>query len=159
MELYHCTHRHILIGDIIEPGNWGYKIFEVGPTHNAWAREMALEAVRAWKYTSKPSRLKSSFACDNYETIQCYKSKNIPNGYIYKVEIVSTECLIHKGDFNAIQPLPGKSETMWQIADAYWQYKLRTDVAEWPNVDCSELVIASSLRVVEIVSVPDMPKN
>jgi hypothetical protein len=46
MQLYHYSHLKLIVGDIIEPGNWGKTILKIGLTHQAWYREIILEAVR-----------------------------------------------------------------------------------------------------------------
>ena len=58
----------------------------------------------------------------------------------------------HKGDFNAVEPLPGRQETMEQIAFKYWQYILKTSVEEWPGIECSEIVSLSPLKVMQRLS-------
>ncbi len=113
---------------------------------------MALEAVRAWHFPHKPSRLKSTFACDNLETMKCYHSKNNPDGFIYEVSIEDNTAPVHKGDFNAIEPLSSVSYNMWQIANLYWEYGLKTSVETWENIECSEIVLASPLRVIRKVT-------
>jgi len=102
MPLYHCTHRELKIDDLIEPGNWGAKIFEQSVSHPCWDRETVLETVRAEHFANKPSRLRSTFSCDNIETIRCYRSVQCKGGFIYEVEIVDKELSYHKGDFNYI---------------------------------------------------------
>lgn len=152
MPFFHCTIFSLETNSVIQPGNWGKKIFEIGPVHNSWNREMALEAVRVWHYPHKPSRLKGAFACESSEAIQCYKSKHCPEGYIYEVEISDENAAIHKGDFNAVEPLAGFPDDMWTIAHRYWQYNLRTNVKEWPGIECSEILTASPLMVVKKVA-------
>ena len=148
MELYHCTHLDLDNGSTINPGNWGKKIFEVGPSHESWKREIALEAVRSWHFPQKPSRLYGTFSCEHVDTIKCYKSKHCPNGHLYKVEIIDEDAPIHKGDFNAIEPLPRGNDDMWRTAIKYWQYLIKTNVEEWPNVECSEILTSSPLKVI-----------
>ena len=48
-------------GSVVVPGNFGRIMNIVGATHDLWAREMALEAVRAQHYPGKPSRLSANF--------------------------------------------------------------------------------------------------
>jgi hypothetical protein len=151
MSLYHCTHFDLANDSVIIPGNWGKNIFEIGPNHNSWKREMALEAVRAWNFPNKPSRLAGAFACETIETIRCYKSKQCPDGFIYEVEIIERNAPQHKGDFNAVEPLPGLAYDMWSIAQKYWEYGLKTDVQEWPGVECSEILTASPLKVIRTI--------
>ncbi|SEP43918.1 hypothetical protein [Nitrosovibrio sp. Nv6] len=148
MPLYHSTHRDLESDSLIHPGNWGKFLLEMNLSHPSWAREIALEAVRAWHYADKPSRLKSTFACDTIEAIRCYKAHHCSEGFIYEVEIVDIKAPKHKGDFNAVEPLPTLSDDMWSIALRYWQYNLKTNIQECPGVECSEIVTASPLKVV-----------
>jgi hypothetical protein len=41
---------------------------------------------------------------------------------------------MHIGDFNCIQPLPGLTETMEQIAANYWSGSLRTIIEGYPGL-------------------------
>lgn len=152
MPLYHCTHLDLGNNNLIKPGNWGRKLFEIGSSHRCWSREMALEAVRAYVFPHKPSRLESTFVCDSIESIRCYKSTQCPEGYIYEVEVQNITAPTHKGDFNAVEPLPNHSDDMWAIAHNYWQYSFKTNVTEWPGVECSEIVTSSSLKVIRKIS-------
>jgi hypothetical protein len=43
-------------------------------------------------------------------------------GSIYEVVMTDENAAQHKGDFNAVQPLPGCPYDMWTIATKYWQY-------------------------------------
>lgn len=147
MTLYHCTHKNLSINDIIEPGSWGRKIFEIGPAHRSWFREIILEAVRITYFPNKPSRFASIFACDNLKSMQHYKSSHCPDGFIYEVIFTNSHSPQHKGDFNAVEPMPRCSKNMWQIAKEYWEYKLKTMVSEWPDIECSEIVSNSPLKV------------
>lgn len=148
MKLFHCTHIDLKAGDIIEPGNWGRIILSTGVSHPRWNREIILEAVRIQYFPAKPSRLSSTFCCDNRETIKCYKSAQNPSGIIYEVEHTDLRFPYHKGDFNAVEPVPRRPENMMQIASLYWQYALKTSVAEWPGVECSEIVSQSPIRII-----------
>ena len=112
---------------------------------------MVLEAIRAWHFPNKPSRLSCAFACETIETIRCYKSAQCPNGFIYEVEIIERTAPQHKGDFNAVEPLPRLDLDMWSIAHKYWEYGLKTNVQEWPGVECSEILTASPLRIIQKV--------
>ena len=152
MPLFHCTHRELNEGDIIEPGNWGRIILETGETHPCWHREQTLESIRRSHYPQKPSRLESAFVCEHLNTIKCYKAKHCANGHIYEVELVNSESLQHKGDFNAVEPMPRHNANMYEIAHLYWQYRLKTNVQEWPNVECSEIVTSSPLKIIRRLS-------
>jgi hypothetical protein len=57
-----------------------------------------------------------------------YKSIHMPIGYLYEVELVDEMAAMHKGDFNAVEPLPRLQDNMMQIAFRYWQYDLKTAV-------------------------------
>jgi hypothetical protein len=151
MKLFHCTHLELSEGSIIQPGNWGKNLFEIGIQHRCWTREMVLEAVRSLNFPKKPSRLKSTFACLTLEAIKFYRTHHCPAGHIYEVEIIALNSVSHKGDFNAVEPLPRTQYNMWQIADLYWANGLKTNVEGWPNLDCAELVIDSPLKVIKRV--------
>lgn len=155
MPLFHCTHRELNEGDIIEPGNWGQEIERQGESHGWWHSENILEQVRQDNFPEKPSRLNSTFSCDNLESIMCFRSKSCPNNYVYEVEIIDDKAPKHKGDFNATRPMPRCRFNMTEIAHLYWQYKLKTKVEEWPNVECSEIVTSSALRVISRLSTTD----
>ena len=122
MKYYHCNMKTFKTGDVVTPGNWGKLIYEFGISHSSWKREMALEAVRAWEFPQKPSRLFSTFCCDNIETIKFYHTKIDPNSNIYEVEFVDEKAPKHKGDFNAVEPMARCNKTMLEIAKLYWEY-------------------------------------
>lgn len=148
MPLYHCTHHELAVGSLIEPGNWGRMLMQIGPAHGCWNREIILEAVRISIFPTKPSRLKSVFACETIEAIRGYRSVQCPQGFIYEVVMADVSAGTHKGDFNAVEPLPGRSQDMWGMAQAYWQYAIKTTITEWPGIECSEIVIPCPMRVV-----------
>ena len=152
MPLFHCTHKQLESGVIIQPGNWGRIILNQGETHPSWEREQVLERIRVGHYPEKPSRLKSAYCCETIEAAKCYKEKNIPQGYIYEVNIIEETQPSHRGDFNCLEPLPRRPENMEEIAHLYWKYALKTSVQEWPGVVCSEIVTLSGLKVLGLVN-------
>lgn len=152
---YHSSDIKYEVGQIIQPGNWGRKIKEIGTRHPSWNREITLEAVRINYFPTKPSRLESTFCCNNLETIKAYHHKNNPDGIIYLVDFVDQRLPYHIGDFNAVEPLPGRPENMVQIANLYWTNGLHTQVDGWPGIDCTEIVSNVALKVLEIISYPN----
>ena len=144
--LYHSTHKELEPGSIVEPGNWGTKILEIGPSHNWWNSEQILERVRLESYPEKPSRFHSTFACESLDTAICYRSKSGPSNIIYSVMITNISLPWHRGDFNATKTLP-RHANMETIAELYWRYGLKTAIEEWRGVICSEIVTLSSLKV------------
>ena len=151
MPLFHSTHNKLESGMVILPGNWGNIILEQGETHPCWEREQVLERIRVEYYPEKPSRLKSAYCCETIEAAKCYKENNIPQGFIYEVNIVDETQPSHKGDFNCVEPLPGRPENMKEIAHLYWKYELKTNIQEWPGVICSEILSLSGLKVLRLV--------
>lgn len=149
MTLYHSSNKDLVPGDIIAPGNWGKMIFYSMVDHHLWQREMIIEAVRVWSFAEKPSRLKCAFACDNLDTMVCYHTKEHPEEFIYQVEAVDPDALMHKGDFNAVAVPKGYHGNMWGIASEYWNYNLKTNMTEWPGIECSEILVGSGLRVLQ----------
>jgi len=152
MPLFHCTHRKLESGMIIQPGNWGRIIRKQRETHQCWEREQVLERIRIEHYPKKPSRFESTFACETIEAIRCYKGKFCPQGYIYEVEIADGTQPCHRGDFNCVEPLPRRQENMEEIAHLYWKYALKTSIQEWPGVVCSEIVTSSGLKVLRLAN-------
>jgi hypothetical protein len=145
MPLYHCTHDALADGAIIEPGNYGRVIRLTGPNHRHWHRENILEQVRLRLFPEKPSRLSATFCCDSLQTALCYKSaQHRVEDFLYEVELIDPGARRHKGDFNAVEPLPRCQANMEEIAVRYWQYSLKTKV--WEGVECSEIVSASPLQ-------------
>src|SRR5688572_28017896 len=108
--------------------------------------------MRVSRFPEKPSRLKSLFACQTVEAMRCYGSVHCPNGFVYEVVMTDESARTHKGDFNAVEPLHGRPEDMWSMAQAYWEYALKTSVQEWPGIECSEIVMASPLTVVRKIA-------
>jgi hypothetical protein len=143
MPLYHANRLDLKTGELIHPGNYGRIIQQTGPSHLHWHRETILEKIRLQLFPEKPCRLNATFCCDSLQTAQCYKSsQHRSEDFLYEVELVDPAAPLHKGDFNAVQPMPRRSETMHEIAFKYWRYFLKTNVAEWPGVECSEIVSA-----------------
>jgi hypothetical protein len=149
ISFYHCTYLELNTGDTIQSGNWGRKIFETGPRHPSWKREMMLEVIRAEYYPDKPSRLYSCFGCHSLESIKFYKAQHCPDGFIYEVEYIEPDAAIHKGDFNAVQHLLRAEFNAIQMAHLYWQYKFKTSVTDFEHIECSEFVTLSRLRVIQ----------
>lgn len=147
MSYYHCTHLNLGEGETIQPGNWGKILFNIGPNHISWKRELMLEAIRAEHYPEKPSRLYSCFGCYSLETIKLYQKLHCPEGYIYEVELIEHQAPIHTGDFNAVEPMPRHHANMIQIAFGYWKHEFKTEIDGWEQIDCSEFVTTSTLRI------------
>lgn len=153
MVYYHCSHRELDKGDIIEPGNWGKMIREAGTKHRSWNREMLLEEMRVLHFPEKPSRLNSCFCCISLETMNLYQKHLCPNGYIYEVEIMDAFAPFHTGDFNAVEPMPRHHADKYQIAYGYWQYRYKTTIEfEGKAIACTEFLTASRLRVLQKLS-------
>lgn len=152
---FHSNRRVLRSGAIVEPGNYGRIVRQSRENGPHWARETVLEAVRLAKFPTKPSRLSSCFATNNLDTALFYHRHHCPEGCLYAVEIEDLSLPIHFGDFNCIQPMPRRAETMEQIAEKYWNRSLRTTVAEYPSLVCDEVVTASRLRVISRIWLPE----
>ena len=149
MPFYHTNREDLPPGSVVQPGGWGRRVLEQRDRHPSWKREIILEAVRLLNFHEKPSRLNATFSCELIETIRCYHSQHCRQDFIYEVELIDPAASQHKGDFNAVEPMPRRAETFDQIALKYWLYSLKTNVAEWPGVECSEIVSASPLRILK----------
>ncbi len=155
MALYHPCPVLLAPGSIILPGNYGRVIRQVGPPHAQWPREQELENVRQQQFPDKPSRLESAFACTSLDTARSYM--NVPqvrghfHSVLYEVEKVDAEAPEHRADFNVVEVLPGRPETMTQIAMRYWAANLWVRIADRPEIRCEELVTLSPLRIIRRV--------
>ena len=145
---YHSNRQFLRPGTIVDPGNYGRLVNQARECGPHWNRELVLEEVRRKRFPNKPSRLSSCFVTDNIETAEFYHRNHCPEGYLYTVVLEDSSQLLHVGDFNCIQPLPGRNETMEQIAERYWACDLRTKISEHLDMVCNETVTTSALRVV-----------
>jgi hypothetical protein len=153
MPYYHCSHRDLKTGDIIETGNWGNVLFNFGPTHSSWRREMVLEAIRTTNFPHKPSRFKSTFACETIDAIRFHRLKNTNpdiQHYIYEVEPAYDPPVIHKGDFNGVEPIrqEGFEQNDYTVAINYWKSASSHPLEDYPDLKCWEFVIGAPLRII-----------
>jgi hypothetical protein len=158
MPLYHSSPSLLAPGSIVLPGNYGRIIKMLGKKHPCWGRERVLEEVRKQRYSAKPSRLASTFSCTNLDTAHFYMRSPSPKGgttlypVLYEVEKVDQGAVEHRGDFNVVQPLARRPETMGEIATMYWEASLWTAVADAPGIRCEEMITASPLRILRPIS-------
>ena len=152
---FHSNRRIFCSGAVVDPGSYGRIVIQNGESGAHWARETVLESVRSEQFPAKPSRLSSCFATDNIDTALFYHRHHCLEGYLYAIEIDDPSQPIHIGDFNCIQPIPGRTDTMEQIAEYYWSGSLRTNIAGHPGLVCDEVVTASRLRIISRIYVPE----
>jgi hypothetical protein len=154
MALYHSAPILLGNGSIILPGNYGRIVNAVGKNHVLWRSEMELEAARKQRFSEKPSRLTSAFACTSIDTARFYMHVPAFQGrlafspVLYEVEKAEPDAPEHRTDFNLIQPLPRRRETMSEIATLYWTAGLWITITDAPGIRCEEVVTPSPLRVV-----------
>lgn len=157
MSLYHSSPKPLALGDVIAPGNWGSIIKATGSSHHSWYREMTLEAVRTAHFPSKPSRLVATFSCSDLATAEFYRQIDVMRGrkatadHLYEVEKVDPSAIEHRADFNLVEPIPGRGETMEQIAFLYWTAGRWYTIADMPGIRCEEIVTPSELRVIRVL--------
>lgn len=150
---FHCAPILLELGSIVLPGNFGRIIRAAGQAHNLWARETALEGVRAQHYPHKPSRWSSCFACPTEATARGYRkalSAKAPSAawqVLYEVEPLDDAAAEHRADFNVVEPLPGLPHDMTKIAHLYWSAGLWVTIKEQPTLRCEEIVTESPLRI------------
>ena len=158
MPLYHSSPSLLAPGSIVLPGNYGRIIKMLGKTHPLWKRERVFEEVRKQRYSAKPSRLTSSFCCTNLDTAYFYmrspslKGETALYPVLYEVEKVDHGAVEHRADFNVVQPLARRPETMSEIATMYWEASLWIAVADAPGIRCEEMITTSPLRILKPVS-------
>jgi hypothetical protein len=157
MPFYHSSPVLLEIGSVILPGNYGRIIYARGKTHPLWDRERTLEQVRKQRYSAKPSRLTSTFSCTSLDTARFYAKSPALKGeaalypVLYEVEKVDQAAIEHRADFNVVQPLPRRPETMSEIATMYWEASMWITIADAPGIRCEELVTPSALRIIRQV--------
>jgi hypothetical protein len=123
--LFHSSPTLLGAGSVIMPGNYGRIIRATGKAHPYWERERVLEEVRKQRYSKKPSRLTSTFCCTSLDTARFYlrvpalKGEQSMHPVLYEVEKVEQDAPEHRADFNVVQPLPRRPETMSEIATMY----------------------------------------
>jgi hypothetical protein len=83
--------------------------------------------VRLIDFPDKPSRFNATFSCESVDIIRCFHGHHRPNDFIYEVDLVDPAAPTHKGDFNAVESLPRRTETYDQMAVKYWRYSLKTN--------------------------------
>lgn len=152
MILYHCNRLILNSGDIIAPGTWVEKLMEVGPSHPLWSREMMVESIRLKYYDNKPSRLFSTFGYETLEAIMLYKNIHMPEGYLYRVEHTDKSLHPHRGDYHDIQSGGLTPAHLSTISLRYWELGHRINVLDWPQIKGCEVISASPLLVLEVIS-------
>ncbi len=146
-KFYHCCPILLESGSIINPGNYGRILTFIGETHQSWHREVILENYRLKNFPEKPSRLKSAFVCETIEAATLFKNTSCMSGIIYEVEIIDRNAPTHRADFNCVDVIPTLRD-MQEVANHYWNFSYRINVAEYPNVDPIEILTLSSLRII-----------
>lgn len=147
MPLYHSTRNTLQPGDIVEPGNFGRIIGELGEKHPLWEREQKLESFRKQRFSSKPSRLSATFYTDNIDTAVAYRDSRTPGDFIYEVVLVDPSANTHRACMHAIQAYPDKGWTEERVFEGYWSGTLWFTVDGYPSIVWAEYVSTSSLRV------------
>lgn len=156
MPLWHLAPIPLAAGSEILPGNYGRIIHQQGEAHPLYHRESILEETRQRLFPNKPSRFDCCFAFMSLDTALAYSTIQMQYGpvfpLIYQVEPINTAATFHVGDYNAVQPLPRREETMEEIAVAYWEHRIKTTTVEYPGVACDELLIASPLKIIACIN-------
>lgn len=146
---YHCSRLQLQPGALILPGNYGNIISHTGPEHPHWIREQFLESYRKQFHPTKPSRLNACFVIDKPEACELYfKHHHLPTDSIYSVQIVDEGLEQHIGDYNCVDVIPGKLETLDQVANHYWNNTFKTSIQGYSNISCMERLTLSPLKVI-----------
>lgn len=150
---FHLAPLKLEIGSIILPGNWGRIVRLCGTGHARWNNELVLENRRVALDPALPSRLDCCFVCPSEKIARDYRSlqavKSAPGGWqvLYEVEKVNTEAREHRTDYNLVEPLPALGLSIDQVAERYWEGKMRISIQGHPTVVCEEVLMVSPLRV------------
>lgn len=145
--LYHAGIPGLLPNDVILPGFYGRELTWFHG-HCCRAREAILESVRQSHYPAKPSRLTAAYACLSLATAGHYRWRHCPTDKLYLVTPADPSAPFHIGDFNCVQPMPRRPETMEEIAHRYWMHSLPTKVKDWDGIICDEFLTAAPLIVI-----------
>lgn len=143
---YHLSYKDLNAGDIIEPGNWGNMIQQIGQNHISFLREKWLEDVRLAYYPDKPSRLKSAYVWVSLEACLFWKKFKDPNAIVYEVEFINPELPFHIGDHNAVEPPPWLAN-FEENAHQYWNSTGKRTIKDYEHIDFSERFSNSSLLI------------
>jgi hypothetical protein len=131
-DFFHVGPPGYLIGNIIQPGNWGHEALafhargrrglkeESDAIKLMW--EAALEAARLVRFPDAVSRLDCIFACFGEEEARAFRDQFRPDHKIYRVELVDPETPVTIGDYSAIaEAEPGPYvEAAARMAASYW---------------------------------------
>jgi hypothetical protein len=89
----------------------------------------------------------STYALTSLQTAIFYRECNNKNDALYVVRKLEPAAPEHIADYNCIQPLARRTETMEQIAHRYWRADLWITISERPDIRCEELVTSSPLVI------------
>jgi hypothetical protein len=146
---FHCSSSLLSPDSIVEPGNWGRIIKNVGWLHPSALKEVALEHIRAQEFPAKPSRLLSIFLLDDANEAKFYAVSDGRQTTMlaYEVELLNPAVPTHSGDWRHVAP-EGELSLDW--VRAYWrgEHFPRHVAGEW-NVACRETICESAVKVIQ----------
>jgi hypothetical protein len=143
---FHKAHALLPAGFRVSPGNWGRLIQGIGPQHNRFYAEFALEKIRQLEFSNKPSRMTSSFCWEDSQFAATYQRGGSPE-HLYEVRLAEPRSNRHRGDMSWIDLLPGcrSFEAIEEVVRRYWRGEER-DPRAW------EIVVDGPLEVVSRLS-------
>jgi len=131
-DFFHIGPPGYQVGNVIQPGNWGYEALAFHPRGRRALQEesdatkliceAALEAARLVQFPEAVSRLDCVFACFGEGEARAFRDRFRPDHKIYRVELVDPETPVTIGDYAAIaEAEPGPYvEAAAGMAARYW---------------------------------------
>jgi len=159
-EFFHASGMLLAPGSVVLPGNFGRIIHKLGPAHNLYQYETALELSRVVKYPQYLSRLGCVFLWASYGDYLAFRAQDesyFRSMVMYKVEIVDLEapCLISRMDLCRPNVLPNY-DMEW--ANKYWDAAIERTGKEISSMDMQpgiigirEILCNSSVRIIESI--------
>lgn len=120
---FHLTHRMLVPGDIIEPGNWGSVILATGASHDWYEREQLMEAIRVARYPEKPSRLQTAYFFPHLEHALHYWVNFSQGDRVYCVQVADDLAPQHHAFMTCLPPISDLTDE--QVAHHYWRTDLK----------------------------------
>lgn len=144
--MFHLTRKLLAPGDLIEPGNWGRVLRNIGPSHISWNREAVLENIRARDFPNKPTRFQAAFAFATEQGARWWRSHERHGAILYAVEPVDHAAASHLGDMLGVQQVAEVDATPQDAARRYWS-RGRPVMLTPDQVSILEFLSSGPLRV------------
>lgn len=118
-------------------------IWAIGGAHNLFAREYALERLRASGFPTKPSRTSATFAFERLDFALAW-NRNVLGELVYPVTLADAQATVHRGDIGLLDFGPVHSfQSLEAQIRRYWNSEI-DDAARVEVLAPCDLVVAGS---------------